>query len=558
MVLSVSVFLFCRCTKQKELTAQPDTAIQPANGKLQTASLTGSFFDNDSVWKDAANNPIAAQGGCIVKISSTYHWFGVEYQAGTTHFNAINHYTSTDLVTWTKQTAALTPNTDFPATKWVGRPYVMINNNAGVPAAQKYVMVVEKGDSSPATRNTYAFLTASAIGGPWTYQSAKTIGSLPNPVIGGTDAYTLGDLSAYSDGTTAWLLFTFDKGASNGAQGILKLGMDFMTPTSYTGTGNYKEFYSSDPNAWNLGFRREAACMINKGGTYYYFTSNTRGWSSSQTAYRTLTSSSATSGTWSAQSDLLSNYPAGNYTSVTSFNTQNDFMVPVAGSSATTYLYCGDRWSNFYDPGANPVDYLHNHNSTGLNDWFPLTFDTSTSPATPILNAPNYNNNLSGDGTGNGGDWILNLTTGEWGTPNLMFNPGFETGDFSNWTTTGGAQISTATAEVHSGTYGVKFFNASAYNGTLENSTLYCPSGSGDYTVKFWSRAGNTFTTRKAEVFVNGSLSQTLNIPLTSTWTQYAMTGITVTNGATVKIKITANSAGGGWTQFDDFELTRN
>jgi hypothetical protein len=52
---------------------------------LSLVSITLSAFaslqtiTNDTWWKDAAGNPIYAQGGGISKFNGTYYWYGVQY-----------------------------------------------------------------------------------------------------------------------------------------------------------------------------------------------------------------------------------------------------------------------------------------------------------------------------------------------------------------------------------------------------------------------------------------------------------------------------------------------
>lgn len=354
-----------------------ETKYQPAK-----EIATHAIFDNNSVWIDKDNNEIEAQGGNIIKVGSTYHWFGMEFPI----WKAVNHYTSTDLMNWTKQAPALTPGMSglpFGTAHWVGRPYVMWNPNTSL-----YVMAIEWNAPVPSTRNHFCFLTSSSINGPWTYHESKRIATLPD--ADGT-RYSLGDLGVYVEDKTAYLLYTFDKGQANYAQAILKLDTDFMTPLPPT-PDNYEEFYGI---GWKAGVQ-EAAAIFKRGPVYYYFTSLCNGWLSSQTRYRTSSSVTSASNDWT-ENKIVPTSPS----SSNSFNTQHDFIISVTGSSATTYIYCGDRWNNMN----NKVG------GVGQYQWFPISFDSSDIPV-PTINAPDYDTN--------GGDWYLNLTTGEWsgGSPN--------------------------------------------------------------------------------------------------------------------------------------------
>jgi len=217
-----------------------------------------------------------------------------------------------------------------------------------------------------------------------------------------------------------------------------------------------------------------------------------------------------------------------------SYNTQHDFVLPVQGNSTTTYVYCGDRWRNKTGKGI------------GRYAWFPLTFDAS---GVPTINAPGL--------TTNGGDWTIDVSAGAWSTPitNLVQNGGFES-DFANWTTTGNASIATAVAEVHTGSKAVKSYSTSAYVTTINNTITNVAAGT--YTAQVWSRAGGSFNQRVLEVYINGTKSKELTLPIATAWTSYSITGISVPVGATVSVAISLNANARGWTQFDDFSFNRN
>lgn len=476
------------------------------------------IIDNGTVWKDTNGNEIKAQGGGIIKSENVYHWFGPEFGGtGDYHFYAVNHYTSTDLKNWTKLSPSLTPGMTgipFTSTSWVGRPWVMWNPNTNL-----YVMVIEWGGKGTGVRNQFAFLTAASLDGPWTYQSNKLIKNLPD--VNNT-LYPLGDLGVYSEGGSAWLLYTFDKPEPNYSQAILKLGSDFMTPLSPI-NGNYTEFSGG---TWKPGVQ-EAAAVIKRGNTYYYFTSLCNGWKSSETRYRTATSMA---GPWTTNAIVPTN-PA----SLNSFNTQHDFILPVTGASATMYIYCGDRWSNYTNDGV------------GRNAWYPLTFDNND---VPLINAPDY--------SGNGGDWYLDIIQGTWSTSlsNNIINPGFEN-NFAEWSYTGNASIATAAAEVYNGTKAVKSWSKNPYTTTLQNaSATNCIAGT--YSAKVWSRAGGSFNQRLFQVFVNNVMQKEIALPVNTAWTDYSISNIEVPSGATVKLLISIDANGGAWTQFDAFELKKN
>ncbi|MCM3626271.1 hypothetical protein M3194_02670 [Paenibacillus glycanilyticus] len=482
----------------------------------QAVFAASVVIQNDRQWLDTSGNPIKAQGGGIINVGGVYHWFGPDFgTAGDYKFYGINHYTSSDLKSWTKQSGgritAGMPTIPFQSGDWIGRPYVMWN-----AATSKYVMVLEWGGHETGVRNQYAFLTATDLsaGNAWTYQSSSLIKKLPDA---SGNFYSLGDLGAYQDGANAYLMYTFDKGQTNGGQAILKLSNDFLKPMPPT-TGNYSEFSGG---TWDNGDIREAASIFKRNGKYYYFTSNTRGWKSSDTAYRTAESMA---GPWSERKPVVTS-PS----SADSFNTQHDFVLEVQGSQGTTYVYGGDRWSN----------YSGGDMSKGVYAWYPLSF---AADGTPTING--YAN------------WTIDPLQGTWSANNsTLQNPGFES-DLSSWTYAGNLSIATDPAEVHSGSKSAKSYSTSAYTTLLENTSASAVSG-GTYTAKVWHRSGNTFASKKFQVYVNGALAKELNLPTTTTWTEYSIGGINVPEGATIKLSISASGNASAWAQYDDFSLIK-
>src|SRR5262245_47271740 len=59
-------------------------------------------------WRDTSGNLIEAHGAGIIKVGSTYYWFGEDKSGNSGAFKNVNVYSSTDLVTWTFRNHALT------------------------------------------------------------------------------------------------------------------------------------------------------------------------------------------------------------------------------------------------------------------------------------------------------------------------------------------------------------------------------------------------------------------------------------------------------------------
>ena len=93
-----------------------------------------------------------------------------------------------------------------------------------------------------------------------------------------------------------------------------------------------------------------------KGGVYFMLTSGATGWNPNQQQYATATS---IAGPWTAMTNVGDS---------TTYGSQTAYVLPVQGSSGTSYLYMGDRWGNSFGGTVNDSRYV----------WLPLTFPTST------------------------------------------------------------------------------------------------------------------------------------------------------------------------------------
>jgi hypothetical protein len=130
----------------------------------------------------------------------------------------------------------------------------------------------------------------------------------------------------------------------NADMNIYRLSPDFLTAEALLHT------------LWPGQFR-EAPAMFKRGSTYFLITSGATGWAPNQAKYATA---SSISGTWSG----LSNVADG-----TTYGSQSAYVIPVQGTSTTSYLYIGDRWAGAWSGPVNESRYV----------WLPLAFPSSTS-----------------------------------------------------------------------------------------------------------------------------------------------------------------------------------
>jgi hypothetical protein len=149
------------------------------------------------------------------------------------------------------------------------------------------------------------------------------------------------DITLYNDNGTAYMISAADE---NYDLHIYRLNSDFLSVNSLVG------------NFWNDA-HREAPAMFKRGNVYFLLTSAATGWSPNQAKYATATN---IYGPWTGWTDV------GNSTT---FDSQPACVLPVQGTSATSYLYLGDRWAGAWGGPANDSRYV----------WLPIAFPSDTS-----------------------------------------------------------------------------------------------------------------------------------------------------------------------------------
>jgi hypothetical protein len=149
----------------------------------------------------------------------------------------------------------------------------------------------------------------------------------------------------------------------------------------YRLTADYTAVASLVQTLW-VGSYREAPAMVKRNGVYFLLTSGATGWQPNQARYATA---SSVSGAWSGLADL------GN--SIT-YGSQPAYVLPVQGTSTTSYLYLGDRWAGAWSGPVNDSRYV----------WLPLTFGSATSVSMswyPQVSIDTATGVVTGVGSGN-------------------------------------------------------------------------------------------------------------------------------------------------------------
>lgn len=281
---------------------------------------------NATQFTDTSGNPLHAHGGGVVKVGSYYYWFGENRNADNT-FRYVSAYRSTDLVHWEFRNHVLTEASDPElATANIERPKVMYNASTG-----QFVMWMHKENGTDYSEARAAVAVSSTVDGDYDYRgSFRPLGHMSR------------DIGVFVD--------------TDGAGYMYSAANENYDLHIYRLTADYTGIQSLVANPWPGG-HREAPALFKRGSTYFMLTSGATGWSPNQQKY--ATTSNLASG-WSAMQN------AGD---ATAYGSQTTFVLPVQGTSGTSYLYLGDRWGNSIGTNVNGSRYV----------WAPITFPTSTS-----------------------------------------------------------------------------------------------------------------------------------------------------------------------------------
>ncbi|MEU2658229.1 RICIN domain-containing protein [Streptomyces sp. NPDC007325] len=294
-----------------------------AVGTAHAASVT---VTNAVQFTDPAGNPVHAHGGGVVKVGTYYYWFGENRNADNS-FKYVSAYRSTDLKTWEFRNHVLKQETD-PELQGanIERPKVMYNASTG-----QFVMWMHKeGSATDYSEARAAVAVSDTVDGDYTWRgSFRPLGHMSRDITTFVD----------TDGTG----YMISAANENADLHVYRLTADYTAIDTQV-----KKLW---PGQW-----REAPAMFKRNGVYFLLTSGATGWAPNQQKYATATS---VTGTWSGLKDI------GNSTA---FRSQTAYVLPVQGTSATSYLYMGDRWGNSMGGMVNDSQYV----------WMPLKFPTKT------------------------------------------------------------------------------------------------------------------------------------------------------------------------------------
>ncbi|RSN18803.1 beta-xylosidase [Streptomyces sp. WAC 01325] len=292
----------------------------PAQAAPRTVT-TGTQFT------DTSGNPVHAHGGGVLKVGSYYYWFGEHRNADNT-FRYVDAYRSTDLQNWEFRNHVLTQSSAAElATANIERPKVMYNAATG-----KFVMWMHKENGTDYSEARAAVAVSDTVDGNYTWQgSFRPLGQ-----------HMSRDITVFVD--------------TDGTGYMISAARENYDLQIYRLTSDYTGIAALVADPWHGG-HREAPALFKRNGVYFMLTSGATGWSPNQQQYATATN---IAGPWTAMTNVGDS---------TTYGSQTAYVLPVQGTSTTSYLYLGDRWGNSFGGTVNDSRYV----------WLPLTFPSSTS-----------------------------------------------------------------------------------------------------------------------------------------------------------------------------------
>ncbi|ARQ72169.1 RICIN domain-containing protein [Streptomyces marincola] len=266
--------------------------------------------------------PVHAHGGSMIKVGAHYYWFGENRQNDSNAFRYVSVHRSTDLRNWEFRNHVLTQASDPELRSAnIERPKVMYNEATG-----QFVMWMHKENAQDYSEARAAVAVSDTVDGDYQWRgSFRPLGHMSR------------DITVFVD--------------DDGAGYMISAARENYDLHIYRLTDDYTDVARLVANPWPGG-HREAPALFKRDGVYFMLTSGATGWSPNQQRYATSTSISSG---WSAMRDVGDS---------TAYGSQTAFVLPLQGTSGTSYLYLGDRWGNSFGGRVNDSRYV----------WLPLTF----------------------------------------------------------------------------------------------------------------------------------------------------------------------------------------
>lgn len=254
------------------------------------------------IWPDTDGKHIQAHGGGIIKIGSTYYWYGEERSQGLdTNYRYVSCYSSEDLMNWKfRGDVVKMSDPENLGNRWVlERPKVFYNRKT-----KKYVMYFHLDDRSYKVASV-GIATSDKPDGQFTF--VKSFRPL------GHESRDIGQF--IDDDGTPYLVF---EDRPYGFR-IAKLSEDYM---------NVEKEMSL------IKAHMEGGAIVHYKGLYYSIGSALTGWNPNPNKYATAPS---LEGPWSEFKDIAP--PQTN-----TYGAQSTMLIKVAGTKSTTVIFMGDQW----------------------------------------------------------------------------------------------------------------------------------------------------------------------------------------------------------------------
>ncbi|HET9570676.1 MAG TPA: family 43 glycosylhydrolase [Bacteroidales bacterium] len=254
------------------------------------------------VWPDVDGEHIQAHGGGIIKVKSTYYWYGEQRAKDLDpQYRYVSCYSSKDLINWKFRGNALTIlPPDTLGEGWVlERPKVFYNGKT-----KKYVMYFHIDDKRYQVAQVGVAISDKPTSG-FTY--VKRFRPL------GQQSRDIGQF--IDDDGTAYLVF---EDRPNGFH-IAKLSDDYMTV---------------EKEMTLVKAHMEGGAIVHYQGLYYAIGSELTGWRANPNKYATAPS---LEGPWTEFKDIA---PQNTNT----YGSQSTMMIKVTGTKKTSVIFMGDIW----------------------------------------------------------------------------------------------------------------------------------------------------------------------------------------------------------------------
>jgi len=259
-------------------------------------------IDPGAVWPDNNGDHIQAHGGGIIKIKSTYYWYGEERRKGLdTNYRYVSCYSSSDLMNWKFMGDVVKmQDPENLGYRWIlERPKVYYNK-----PTKKYVMYFHLD-----TRNyKYARVGIATSDKPnGDFKFLKSFRPLDH------ESRDIGQF--IDDDGAAYLVF------EDRALGfhIAKLSDDYL---------------SIEKEMSLVKAPLEGGAIVHYNGLYYAIGSALTGWNPNPNKYAT---SKSLEGPWTEFKDIAP--PETN-----TYGSQSTMLLKIVGSKSTTVIFMGDQW----------------------------------------------------------------------------------------------------------------------------------------------------------------------------------------------------------------------